>query len=98
MDYSFTQQSLSYASSRYLRLDGIRRELHRCRHEQVVTSPRFLYKKPKGVTHKLKPEEQQEIIECYKEVFKSNDAHVSFMDAVQPTQSTKLSYGGGGDH
>ncbi len=53
----------------------------------------FSYKKPKGVPHKLKPEEQQAFIEYYNEVLKSNDAPVLFMDAVHPTQSTKLSYG-----
>ncbi len=52
----------------------------------------FSYKKPKGVPHKLKPEEQQAFIEYYNEVRKSNDAPVLFMDAVHPTQSTKLSY------
>ncbi|TOI71940.1 IS630 family transposase, partial [Vibrio parahaemolyticus] len=53
----------------------------------------FSYKKPKGVPHKLKPEEQQAFIEYYNEVLKSNNAHVLFMDAVHPTQSTKLNYG-----
>lgn len=53
----------------------------------------FSYKKPKGVPHKLKPEEQQAFIEYYNEVLKSNDPPVLFMDAVHPTQSTKLSYG-----
>ncbi|GIA12511.1 IS630 family transposase [Vibrio cholerae] len=53
----------------------------------------FSYKKPKGVPHKLKPEEQQVFIEYYNEVLKSNDASVLFMDAVHPTQSAKLSYG-----
>lgn len=53
----------------------------------------FSYKKPKGVPHKLKPEEQQAFIEYYNEVLKSNNAPVLFMDAVHPTLSTKLSYG-----
>lgn len=53
----------------------------------------FSYKKPKGVPRKLKPEEQQPFIEYYSEVLKFNDAPVLFMDAVHPTQSTKLSYG-----
>ncbi|ENM5740489.1 IS630 family transposase [Vibrio mimicus] len=53
----------------------------------------FSYKKPKGVPHKLKPEELQAFIEYYNDVLKSNDAPVLFMDAVHPTQSTKLSYG-----
>ncbi|ASU24485.1 IS630 family transposase [Vibrio qinghaiensis] len=53
----------------------------------------FSYKKPKGVPHKLKPEEQQTFIEYYNDTLKFNDAPVLFMDAVHPTQSTKLSYG-----
>ena len=59
----------------------------------MVTSPRFSYQKPKDVPHKLKPEEQQAFIDYYNEVLKSNNAPVLFMDAVHPTQSTKLSYG-----
>lgn len=54
----------------------------------------FSYKKPKGVPRKLKPGEQQAFIEYYSEVLKFNDALVLFMDAVHPTQSTKLSYVG----
>ncbi|CAK1695757.1 Winged helix-turn helix domain-containing protein [Vibrio crassostreae] len=45
----------------------------------------FSYKKPKGVPHKLKPEEQQAFIEDYNEKFKSNEALVLFMDTVHPT-------------
>lgn len=53
----------------------------------------FSYKKPKGVPHKLKPEEQLAFIDYYNNVLKPKDAPVLFMDAVHPTQSTKISYG-----
>ncbi|ASI93055.1 hypothetical protein BSZ05_25220 [Vibrio mediterranei] len=53
----------------------------------------FLNKKPKGVPHKLKSEDQKTFIEYYNDVLKFNDAHVLFMDAVHLTLSTMLSYG-----
>ncbi|SNX50671.1 hypothetical protein VTH8203_04332 [Vibrio thalassae] len=53
----------------------------------------FSYKKPKGVPHKFNPEMQQAFIEHYNETLKSSEDSVLFMDAVHPTQSTKLSYG-----
>ncbi|WP_272166427.1 IS630 family transposase, partial [Vibrio diabolicus] len=53
----------------------------------------FSYKKPKGVPHKFNPEMQQAFIEYYNETLKSSEDPVLFMDAVHPTQSTKLSYG-----
>jgi transposase len=53
----------------------------------------FSYKKPKGVPHKFSPEMQQAFVEYYNNVLKPSEAPVLFMDAVHPTQSTKLSYG-----
>lgn len=53
----------------------------------------FSYKKPKGVPHKFCPEKQQAFVEYYNKVLKPSEAPVLFMDAVHPTQSTKLSYG-----
>jgi transposase len=53
----------------------------------------FSYKKPKGVPHKFCPEMQQAFVEYYDKVLKPSEAPVLFMDAVHPTQSTKLSYG-----
>ncbi|ARP40627.1 IS630 family transposase [Vibrio syngnathi] len=53
----------------------------------------FSYKKPKGVPHKFCPEMQQAFVEYYNKVLKPSKAPVLFMDAVHPTQSTKLSYG-----
>ncbi|MDW2078361.1 IS630 family transposase [Vibrio sp. 1863] len=53
----------------------------------------FSYKKPKGVPHKFCPKMQQAFVEYYNNVLKPSEAPVLFMDAVHPTQSTKLSYG-----
>ncbi|EIJ0985741.1 IS630 family transposase, partial [Vibrio vulnificus] len=53
----------------------------------------FSYKKPKGVPHKFDPEMQQAFIEHYNETLRNSEDPVLFMDAVHPTQSTKLSYG-----
>ncbi|MDF4877447.1 IS630 family transposase [Vibrio parahaemolyticus] len=53
----------------------------------------FSYKKPKGVPHKFNPEMQKAFIEYYNETLRSSEDPVLFMDAVHPTQSTKLSYG-----
>jgi transposase len=53
----------------------------------------FSYKKPKGVPHKFNPQMQQAFIEHYNKTLKNSEDPVLFMDAVHPTQSTKLSYG-----
>jgi hypothetical protein len=51
----------------------------------------FSYKKPKGVPHKFNPQMQQAFIEHYNKTLKNSEDPVLFMDAVHPTQSTKLS-------
>ncbi len=53
----------------------------------------FSYNKPKGVSHKFDSEMQQAFIEHYNETLRNSEDPVLFMDAVHPTQSTKLSYG-----
>ena len=85
--YFHTRQIITYVEAEFgvsYTVSGINKWLH---HHG------FSYKKPKGVPHKLKPEEQQAFIEYYNEVLKPKDAPVLFMDAVHPTQSTKLSCG-----
>jgi transposase len=52
----------------------------------------FSYKKPKGVPHKFSAELQQAFVEYY-QALKQSNTPVLFMDAVHPTQATKLSYG-----
>jgi len=55
----------------------------------------FSYKKPKGVPHKFDVEKQAEFIETYTELKEtlSNDEPLLFMDAVHPTQATKITSG-----
>lgn len=55
----------------------------------------FSYKKPKGVPHKFEAEKQAAFIEHY-EALKaslSDDEPLLFMDAVHPTQATKITAG-----
>lgn len=55
----------------------------------------FSYKMPKGVPHKFDETKQQAFIEAY-EALKascSNDESILFIDAVHPTQATKISHG-----
>ena len=55
----------------------------------------FSYKKPKGVPHKFDEEKQAEFITYYKQL-KSTllpDERLLFMDAVHPTQATKITAG-----
>jgi transposase len=55
----------------------------------------FSYKQPKGVPHKCDLEQQAIFIDHYQSLRDNlpDDEHILFMDAVHPTQSTKLSYG-----
>jgi len=55
----------------------------------------FSYKKPKGVPHKFDVEKQIEFIEHYETLKASlrDDEPVLFMDAVHPTQATKITAG-----
>ncbi len=56
---------------------------------------KFSYKKPKGVPHKFDEEKQAEFIAFYEEL-KSTlapDERLLFMDAVHPTQATKITAG-----
>lgn len=55
----------------------------------------FRYKKPKGVPHKFDVEKQAAFVEAY-EALKtslSDDEPLLFMDAVHPTQATKITAG-----
>jgi len=55
----------------------------------------FSYKKPKGVPHKFDVAKQQAFIEQYEQLKAScgADESILFMDAVHPTQATKISHG-----
>ncbi|MGO3686438.1 MAG: IS630 family transposase [Proteus vulgaris] len=52
----------------------------------------FSYKQPKGVPHKFNPEAQHAFIEYYREL-KQRGEPILFMDAVHPSQATKITYG-----
>lgn len=54
----------------------------------------FTYKKPSGVPHKFSEEKQRQFIKYYEELkATAGDESVLFIDAVHPTQATKISYG-----
>ena len=55
----------------------------------------FSYKKPKNVTYKVDLEKQEEFKKAYKELKSTlqEDESIYFMDAVHPTQATKVSSG-----
>lgn len=55
----------------------------------------FSYKKPKGVPHKFDAAKQQAFVAQYEQLKAScgEDETILFMDAVHPTQATKISHG-----
>lgn len=55
----------------------------------------FSYKKPKGVPHKFDAVKQKAFIEQYQHLKAScgKDERILFMDAVHPTQATKITHG-----
>jgi transposase len=55
----------------------------------------FSYKKPKGLPHKADAELQKQFVERYNELKQlvGEAEPILFMDAVHPTQATKLAYG-----
>ena len=55
----------------------------------------FTYKKPKGIPHKADADKQAEFVEHYEalKVTLPEDEVVLFMDAVHPTQATKITSG-----
>ncbi|MEI7187850.1 IS630 family transposase [Dickeya dianthicola] len=54
----------------------------------------FTYKRPSGVPHKFSEEKQAQFIEYYEELKETaGDEPILFIDAVHPTQATKISYG-----
>uniref|UniRef100_T1I3R0 HTH_33 domain-containing protein n=1 Tax=Rhodnius prolixus TaxID=13249 RepID=T1I3R0_RHOPR len=54
----------------------------------------FSYKKPAGVPHKFSEKNQKHFIEYYENLKKTaGNEPILFIDAVHPTQATKLSYG-----
>ncbi len=79
IDYIFDNHEIRFSIS------GLNKWLHR---------QGFSYKKPKGVPHKFDPVKQAEFIEKY-EALKAQvtDEPILFIDAMHPTQATKVSGG-----
>lgn len=87
--YPHAHQILAYIEKTYdvtYQISGLNKWLHQ---------HNFSYKKPKGVPHKFDEEKQAEFIAFYKQL-KSTllpDERLLFMDAVHPTQATKITAG-----
>ncbi|KHD28693.1 DDE endonuclease [Xenorhabdus nematophila] len=84
-----TAQIVDYIRTRWqvmFTVPGITKWLHR---------QGFSYKKPKGVPHKLDADKQQKFRDDYQALKDKvgQDEPILFIDAVHPTQATKLSHG-----
>lgn len=79
-DYIYTRWEIRYS------VPGLNKWLHR---------NGFSYKKPKGVPHKADEQLQKNFIKKYKRLKSTTNGEepILFMDAVHPSQATKLSYG-----
>lgn len=87
--YAHTHQIVTYIFERWAikyTVSGLNKWLHQ---------QGFTYKKPKGVPHKADAEKQAEFVEHYETLKASlpEDEVVLFMDAVHPTQATKITSG-----
>lgn len=87
--YAHNHQIVLYIKERFgvtYTVAGLHKWLHR---------NRFSYKQPKGRPHKADPELQKQFVAEYEELKKEvgSDEPILFMDAVHPTQATKLAYG-----
>lgn len=87
--YAHNHQIVLYIKERFgvlYTVAGLHKWLHR---------NGFSYKKPKGLPHKADSELQQQFIEEYNKLKQevSEQEPILFMDAVHPTQATKLTYG-----
>lgn len=87
--YAHTHQIVSYIAERWniqYTVSGLNKWLHQ---------HGFTYKKPKGVPHKADTDKQAAFVEKYKalKASLSEDEVLLFMDAVHPTQATKITSG-----
>lgn len=87
--YHHNHEIILYVKERYgvsYTVPGMHKWLHR---------NGFSYKKPKGRPHKADAELQKQFIAEYEKLKEEagDDEPILFMDAVHPTQATKLSYG-----
>lgn len=87
--YLHAHQIAAYIKEKYgvtYQISGLNKWLHQ---------HNFNYKKPKGVPHKFDEKKQAEFIAFYEELKStlSPDERLLFMDAVHPTQATKITAG-----
>jgi len=87
--YAHVLQIVAYVLDRWnikYTVSGMNKWLHQ---------QRFTYKKPKGVPHKFDIDSQTDFVEHYKALKAAlpDDQVVLFMDAVHPTQATKITSG-----
>ena len=87
--YAHTHQIVAYVSDRWniqYTVSGLTKWLHQ---------NGFSYKKPKGVPHKADADKQAEFIKTYKALKAElpEDEALLFIDAVHPTQATKITSG-----
>ncbi len=87
--YAQAKQIVAYISERWsieYTVSGLNKWLHQ---------QGFTYKKPKGVPHKFDADKQNDFVEDYEALKASlpEDQVVLFMDAVHPTQATKITSG-----
>ncbi|MEL7631856.1 IS630 family transposase, partial [Pectobacterium aroidearum] len=86
--FHHTHEIVAYVEQRWairFSIPGMNKWLHR---------HGFAYKKPAGIPHKFSEEKQKQFIESYEDLKKTaGDEPILFIDAVHPTQATKLSYG-----
>lgn len=87
--YAHNHQIVLYIKERFnvtYTVAGLHKWLHR---------NGFSYKKPKGLPHKADPELQKQFVEKYNQLKQAvgDEEPILFMDAVHPTQATKLTYG-----
>ncbi|MDP0562736.1 MAG: IS630 family transposase [Candidatus Endonucleobacter sp. (ex Gigantidas childressi)] len=87
--YAHTHQIVAYIAERWkiqYSVSGMNRWLHQ---------KGFTYKQPKGVPYKIDADKQAECVKHYEELKASlpKDEVVLFMDAVHPTQATKVTSG-----
>jgi hypothetical protein len=86
--YLHTHQIVAYIKETFevvYTVSGLNKWLHQHQHQ-------FSYKQPKGVPHKFDVDKQAALIEYYAQ-FKDNlreNEPLLFMDAVHPTQATKI--------
>jgi transposase len=86
--FHHTHEIVAYVAQRWdirFSVPGMNKWLHR---------HGFTYKKPAGIPHKFSEERQKQFIESYEDLKKTvGNEPILFIDAVHPTQATKLSYG-----